>query len=148
MSRSLTRCGAAVIIGEHNRRLVKKAQVAFEFVVLVSMLFAALLIFTSFVRDNFTDVQSDTDYFRLKDVALSVKAEITMAVGLEDGYQRSFFIPLTIDGLEYNITNPNGELLFASAGAEYSVTVPPFSGTVQKGNNVLYKDDGIVEVNP
>jgi hypothetical protein len=138
---------AAVQFGVSTRCLFKKAQVAFEFVVLVSVLFAALLVFTSFVRENFSDMQSDTDYYRLKDVALSVRAEITMAIGLEDGYERAFFVPLTLEGLEYNITKPNGELMFASEGAEYAVTVPPFTGSVQKGNNVIRKVDGAIEIN-
>ncbi len=126
----------------------KRAQVAFEFVVLIAVLFTVLIIFISFVRDNFSEVQSDTDYFKMKDIAISVKSEINLAAALEDGYQRSFFIPLTIDGLEYNITNENSTLLFSSYGAEYSVSVPAFSGTLQKGNNVIRKFSGSVEVNP
>lgn len=129
------------------RLQTRQAQVAFEFVILVAILFTALIVFTSFVRDNFSDVQSDTDYFKLKDVALSVKAEISLAVALEDGYQRTFFIPLTIDGLEYNISRDNGFLLFASDGAEYTVSVPSYTGNLQKGNNVIRKVDGVVEVN-
>ena len=123
------------------------AQVAFEFVILVAVLFAALVVFTVFVRDNFTEVQSDTDYFKLKDVALAVKSEINLAVALEDGYQRAFYIPLTLDGLEYNITKENGFLQFASIGAEYTVTIPPYNGTLQKGNNLIRKAAGLIEVN-
>lgn len=125
----------------------RRGQVAFEFVLLVAVLFTALIIFTAFVRDNFSDVQSDTDYFKLKDVSLSVKAEINLAVALEDGYQRAFFVPLTLDGLEYNITRENGFLTFTSEGAEYTVSVPPYTGTLQKGNNVIKKIDGAIEVN-
>jgi type II secretory pathway component PulC len=129
------------------RSLTRHAQVAFEFVVLVAIVFTALIVFTAFVRDNFRDVQSDTDYFKLKDVALSVKAEISLAVALEDGYQRAFFLPLTIDGLEYNISRENGFLMFESSGAEYTVSVPSYSGDVQKGNNIIRKVDGVIEVN-
>lgn len=129
------------------RSLTRHAQVAFEFVVLVAVLFTALLVFTVFVRDNFTEVQSDTDYFRLKDVALSVKAELNLAVALEDGYQRAFFVPLTLDGMEYNVTRDNGFLTFAGSGAEYTVSVPPYDGTLQKGNNLITKIDGLIEVN-
>ena len=128
-------------------RSLIKAQVAFEFVILVAVLFTALIIFTVFVRDNFSEVQSDTDYFKLKDVALSVKAELNLAVALEDGYQRSFFVPLTLDGLEYNISRENGFLTFSSAETEYTVSLPPFSGDVTKGNNVIRKFDGQIEVN-
>ena len=124
-----------------------KGQVAFEFVVLVAVLFTALIIFTVFVRDNFSAVQSDTDYFKLKDVALSVKAELNLAIALEDGYQRAFFLPLTIDGLEYNISRENGFLQFSSVGTEYTVNVPPFTGNVSKGNNIIQKVGGVVEVN-
>ncbi len=127
--------------------LIKRGQVAFEFVVLVAIAFSAFLVFAAFVRDNFSEVQSDTDYFKLKDVALSVKSEINLAVALEDGYQRAFFIPLTIDGLEYNITRENGFLIFASSGAEYTVNIPEFNGTVQKGNNLIIKVAGKVGVN-
>lgn len=129
------------------RSLTRHAQVAFEFVVLVAIVFTALIVFTAFVRDNFSDVQSDTDYFKLKDVALSVKAEISLSVALEDGYQRAFFIPMTIDGLEYNISREDGLLMFASEGAEYTVSVPAYTGDVQKGNNIIRKVDGVIEVN-
>jgi hypothetical protein len=130
-----------------SRSLTKRAQVAFEFIVLISILFGVLLIFTTFVRDNFSDVQSDTDYYMLKDIALAVKSEFQLAVNLEDGYQRSFFIPFTVDGTEYNITKENGFLLFATADAEYNVNIPSYTGTVQKGNNVIVKDEGVIEVN-
>lgn len=120
---------------------------AFEFVLLVAVLFTAVIIFTSFVRDNFDEVQSDTDYFRLKDVALSVKAELSLAVALEDGYQRAFFVPLTLDGTEYNVSQDAGSIMFSTAEAEYVVSVPPYSGNLTKGNNVIRKVDGQVEVN-
>jgi hypothetical protein len=107
-----------------------------------------MMVFESFVRDYFTDVEADTDYFRLKDVALSVKSELDLAIALEDGYQRSFFVPLTLDGLEYNITKEADLLMFSSSGAEYTVSTPPYGGAVQKGNNVIRKLDGVVEVNP
>jgi hypothetical protein len=129
------------------RSLTRSGQVAFEFVLLVAVLFTAVIIFTSFVRDNFDEVQSDTDYFRLKDVALSVKAELSLAVALEDGYQRAFFVPLTLDGTEYNVSQDAGSIMFSTAEAEYVVSVPPYSGNLTKGNNVIRKVDGQVEVN-
>jgi hypothetical protein len=131
-----------------SRLLTRHAQVAFEFVILVAVVFTALIVFTSFVRDNFQQVQSDTDYFRLKDVALSVKSELSLAVALEDGYQRAFFIPLTLDGLAYGIYRENGYLIFNSSETEYQVTVPAYTGTLVKGNNIIRKQDGLVEVNP
>ena len=128
-------------------RISARAQVAFEFVILVSVAFTAFIVFASFVRDNFADVQHETEDFKLKDVALSVKSEITLAVALEDGYQRAFFIPLTLDGLEYNITRENGFLMFTSSDSEYTVNVPVYSGTVVKGNNYIQKSDGEIGVN-
>lgn len=124
-----------------------KAQVAFEFVMLVAILFTVLIVFTSFVRDNFTEVETDTDHFKLKDLAISIKSELNLAIVLEDGYQRYFYIPLTLDGLEYNITRDDGILLFESANAEYSVSVPQYTGTLQKGNNLIRKNSGAIEVN-
>ncbi len=128
-------------------RLQTKAQIAFEFVMLVSVAFMALLVFTAFVRDNYSEIKEDVEYFQLKDVALSVKTELHVAISLSDGYQRSFFIPFTLDGTEYNISKENGYLLFTSSTSEYYIVVPPFNGTFVKGNNVLTKDDGLLEVN-
>ncbi|MBW2997746.1 hypothetical protein KY349_05390 [Candidatus Woesearchaeota archaeon] len=128
-------------------RSLTKAQVAFEFVVLVAVLFTALIVFTAFVRENFSDVQSDTDYYMLKDVALFVKSEMNLAAALEDGYRRDFFVPLTIEGMEYNISKENGFITFSSNGDGYTVHVPPYTGTVQKGNNVIKKTAGQIEVN-
>ena len=76
-----------------------------------------------------------------------MKAELNLAIALEDGYERAFFIPLTIDGLEYNISKENGFLTFMSSDAEYTIHVPPYTGDVTKGNNVIKKIDGAVEVN-
>jgi len=124
-----------------------KGQVAFEFVLLVSLLFSAMLVFTLFVSENFSEVQTQTDYFKMKDVALAVKSEISLAAVLDDGYQRSFFVPLTIDGLEYNITESGDSLLFESVSAEYGVSVPSYSGSLQKGNNIIKKTGGAIEIN-
>lgn len=126
----------------------RKAQVAFEFVVLVSVAFMALLVFTTFVADNFESAESDTEYYRLKDAALSVRSEINLASTLQDGYQRSFFVPLTIDGLDYNITKNSDFLSLQSEGADYQVRVPPFTGAVVKGNNNIKKTNGTIELNP
>ncbi|HII71553.1 TPA: hypothetical protein HA265_02250 [Candidatus Woesearchaeota archaeon] len=131
-----------------QKRRGGRAQVAFEFVILVSIAFMALLVFTAFVRDNFDDVESDTSYYKLKDLAMSVKSEITMASTLDDGYQRSFFVPLTIDGLEYNITQVQDFMTFSSGGSDYQVRVPPFTGMVVKGNNEIKKTNGTIELNP
>ncbi|NQU79184.1 hypothetical protein HQ545_05440 [Candidatus Woesearchaeota archaeon] len=128
-------------------RYLTKAQVAFEFVILIAIMFATMIIFTAFVRDNFTDIQSDSNYFRIKDVALAVQSELYLAVTLEDGYLREFSVPLTLDGLEYNITKQGNNLIFLGGDADYSVTIPVFQGDVEKGNNVISKVGGVVRVN-
>jgi len=128
-------------------RYLTKAQVAFEFVILIAIMFATMIIFTAFVRDNFSDIQSDSNYFRIKDVALAVQSELYLAVTLEDGYLREFSVPLTLDGLEYNITKQGNNLIFLGGDADYSVTIPVFQGDVEKGNNVISKVGGVVRVN-
>ena len=125
-----------------------KAQIAFEFVMLVSVVFIAALVFVSFVRTNYSSFVEDIDYYKLKDIALSVKTELHLATNLEDGYTRAVFIPFTIDGTEYNITKENGYLLFYTATEDYYVVIPPYNGTLTKGNNIITKNTGIIEVNP
>jgi hypothetical protein len=125
----------------------KRAQVAFEFVILVSILFTVLIVFTSFVRDNYSDARSDNDYFILKDIALSVRAELNIAATVQDGFERSFFIPLTIEGVEYNITKEVNSLLFTTSESDYAVNIPPYTGDIIRGNNYVKKVAGVIEVN-
>lgn len=128
-------------------KIKKNAQVAMEFVILVGISFGALIVFTIFVGDNLTSVQQETDYFKLKDLALATKSEISLAAKLEDGYQRSLYVPLTIDGLEYNISQNGNYILFQSVDAEYQIIVPNYQGNLEKGHNIIRKIDGAIEVN-
>ena len=139
MLRLQTRC---------KRAKVTKAQVALEFVLLIGIVMMVFFVFEIFVREHLSDMQSDTDYYQLKDIALSVQTELNKAVTLEDGYHRTFEIPTNLDGDEYNITQVGDFLMFSTAESEYSVTVPAFTGMVVKGDNQITKTDGELEVNP
>jgi hypothetical protein len=128
-------------------RLPTKAQVAFEFVILVSVAFMVLLVFTTLIRSNFRDAREDSLQYKLKDLALSTQSEITMVVSLQDGYVRSFSLPLNIGGVNYDISQENHTLYFNSSDSEYSVIVPDYQGTIVKGSNTIRKMAGAIEVN-
>ncbi len=125
----------------------REAQVAVEFILLVGFVMMAFFVFVIFVRENFSDTQTATTGYQIKDIAVSVQTEMNKAATMEDGYSRAFEIPENIDGTEYNITKTGDFLMFSTEDSEYSVTVPSFTGMVVKGNNHIVKKDGSLEVN-
>ena len=125
-----------------------KAQLSMEFIMLISIVFMTFVIFVAFVRMNYSEVNDNAEYLKVKDLALSIKFEFDRTIEVESGFQRGFILPATIDYIDYNVTKQSSTvILFSTSDAEYIITVPPFQGDIQKGNNIIKNIGGQIWLN-
>ena len=82
----------------------KKSQIAIEFLILLAMSFfiiiSFMIIIVSISKTN-ARIQSFSD---IDDLGKSLQQEVMLASQLEDGYIRKINVPVTLNGLDYNIS--------------------------------------------
>ncbi len=124
-----------------------KSQVALEFVLLVGIAFMVMVIFAVLTRGSMVDMRGEEEYVALKDVMHTVQGEIITATVVEDGYKRTFTIPLALGGINYTIGISTGYLIGESRNHEYVLQISQTNGSISKGVNVIRKEGGVVYIN-
>lgn len=79
----------------------------------------------------------------LNNIGYMVQDELILAGIVEDGYQRSFIIPMKADRFAYTLSNDETMLTLRSGGAVINYPLPRMSGTLQQGENIVRKDGNI-----
>lgn len=84
---------------------MKKGQFALEFVILVSftLLFSAVMLVV--INKNYAESQNIQEEAQINQVMRIISSEVTLAELSPHGYVRTFYIPLLIDGQEYNVSS-------------------------------------------
>lgn len=126
---------------------ITKAQVAMEFIMFIMIAFMIMIVFTAFAKESMIDLRKDEEGDALKDVVHSVKSEILIATGVEEGYKRNFEIPEQVRGINYTIEIAYGYITAESRNHEYSIQIPPTVGVITKGENTIRKEGGVVFLN-
>jgi len=126
---------------------LRQSQVSMEFVFLIGVAFMVMLVFVSSTRSEFSALQSEEERSLVKDVSIMVQQEIIIASNVDDGYNRIFYVPLTLNSISYEIQIINNTLFTFTEDYEHSLNIPPVFGNVQKGNNTIRKISGIVYLN-
>ena len=87
--------------------ITKKNQSAIEFFILIGVLFFIFLIFLYLFQSDLLDKSEKRKDEMIRETALSIQNELSLASEASDGYLRTFEIPLTILGSDYeaNITS-------------------------------------------
>ena len=124
-----------------------KAQVSMEFVFLIGLAFMVMIVFVSSTRSEFDELRSEEERSLVKDVSVMVQHELVIASNVEEGYIRTFNIPLKLDGISYTMQIINNTLLTSSEDYEYVLNVPSVEGNIQKGDNTINKTNGIIYLN-
>jgi len=129
--------------------MLKKAQSAIEFLIIVSFL---LFFFTSFflvLSENINTKSKENINQKVTNLAYTIQQEIILAHESTDGYNRVFKIPEDIEGLKYEITMTKNQIYIKSYDNKYAITVPILNttGTLIKGNNNITKQNKIVSIN-
>ena len=122
-----------------------RAQVSMEFLFLVGFVFfmAFGFIFVASVQmKDFSDSKKRTIILDFGD---SLKEEMNIASVVFDGYQREISLPEKIDGtIDYSIIMSSSTLVISTEYDDYQGIIPKTTGNLQKGNNIVRKQNGTI----
>ncbi len=126
-----------------------KAQSSMEFFMLVGLAFLAVILFVAVSANEVREFRDQKEFFLVKDLALKLQKEVTLAADAEDGYVRSFTLPEELENIiDYFVQIKNNTITINSSKTVISVAIPSTSGkNFTKGSNKIEKTDGIIYVN-
>lgn len=125
----------------------KKSQVAAEFLLLSGLALVAAIVFISISLSQTKTLQDTKEFLLIKDIALKIQSEISIASNAEDGYSREFELPEKILFKEYNTSTVNNTLTIWTNTTVHSVRVLDVTGNFKKKSNTITKTNGIVRIN-
>lgn len=125
-----------------------RAQSSMEFFTLVGLAFLAVIIFVIASAGEVKEFADQKNFFLIKDVALTLQKEASIAASVEDGYEREFTLPEKLESrIDYFIITQNRSITVNSSITVFSVAIPDVTGNFTKGTNKIEKIDGKIYVN-
>ncbi len=124
-----------------------RAQIAIEFILLVSVTFIMLLIFLKAVGDQADELNEKKEFIIVKDLAYKIQYEINMATQVKSGYNRTFFIPEKLDNKDYTITPTENKITISLKNSEFTITIPEINGSIKNGSNTITNIGGVIYLN-
>ena len=127
----------------------KKAQSAIEFIILVGAVMFFFVAFMIAIQGNIGQKLIENRNFAIQEVALNVQNELNLAAKASDGYVREFEVPLKAAGLDYDIVINEDVVYINSTSGKYAAAFPVavVTGNLQKGTNIIKKENGEVLLN-
>ncbi len=131
------------------------AQIAIEFLLLIAIAFGVILTFLVALLSISEGNAKMKAYQGIDDLGKALQQEFLLATQLEDGYTRRIDVPLTANGKRYDIylgmvnhTNvTHGYLLLSYESNELFYLIPPVTGDIVLGQNILVKNNGTLRIN-
>jgi len=124
-----------------------KAQGAIEFLVLFGAVMFFFVAFLLVIQMNIQEKNFERAKVLAQDLALSVQNEISLASESSEGYYREFFVPETILGNSYEIEILENRIYVHGDRIGISYKLFPVNGDIQKGINLIKKENGTVYLN-
>ncbi|MDP3764893.1 MAG: hypothetical protein Q8R04_00115 [Nanoarchaeota archaeon] len=120
-----------------------------EFIVLASFMLLVILGFFAVTSSKMLESREEGYKKTAEDIANFAYREIEIAKSVNDGYTRILEMPQAVNGINYSISViDNRELIVNYLGYEYIKFLPSnVTGSITKGNNKIYKNNGIVLIN-
>jgi uncharacterized protein (UPF0333 family) len=127
----------------------KKGQGALEFLILIGIVIFFFTLFFVLISQSMGDNQKEKRNLAIEEIAISVQDEINLASKSSDGYSREFKIPNDIDGKNYNITIVDDLVYVKTSDNKEAISLPimNINGQIEKGNNLIKKQNGSVYLN-
>lgn len=139
---------------------MKKAQSSVEVALLIGFMFLAFNVFLLVIAQRMVGVQEQKDRALIEDMSSVIEGEIELAVGVEDGYSRTFQIPQTLKGINYSVKLINSTTMktnyselvlkyvnFTKSYETVKKLPKNVDGIIYKGENNIVKKDGIICLN-
>ncbi|MEM2121399.1 MAG: hypothetical protein QXU20_01935 [Candidatus Woesearchaeota archaeon] len=124
-----------------------KSQVGFEFVLLVGIVFLFFGITTYAIIELSDRIRYEAESEQLKDLGLRIKQEIILATNAQDGYYRTFELPVTINGKNYSISVEGSFLVIRTDNRAYYTRIGNFTGFFNISHNEIRRENGVVYLN-
>ena len=126
-----------------------RAQSIMEFFILIGLAFLATILFIVISANEVKEFKDQKEFFLIKDLALKLQKEVTIAASVEDGYERSFNLPDKLENkVDYLTVIMNNILTVNSSKAVFPVAIPVTYGkNFTKGSNKIEKIGGKVYIN-
>lgn len=127
----------------------KFAQSSIEFIILIGVVAFIFVMFLFVLRMNLSDEQEENRNLFVKELAITVQNEISLATNSIDGYYREFQLPSSLFGRPYTIEFIAGLVYIHTDDNEYALSLPisEVIGTPQTGINQIRKENGLVYLN-
>ena len=131
---------------------MKQGQVSIEFILLGVMGFFFLFVVVGGVLTLSADKTTQNAFASLDDLGRSIQQEFLLASRMQVGYEREFNIPLTVYNNDYtvvigNTSASNGYMSILFSNQEIYYPIPVVNGTMIKGDNILRKTNGVLQLN-
>ncbi len=124
-----------------------QSQIVAEFMAFLAIGFFLLVLSASFIGSQIKDISDDRDFSLIRDLGISIKAEIDIAANSISGYERNFTLAEDIEGIPYNITIAQNSLIVSTGNKELIFKIPNVQGSIKKGNNIIRNENGIANLN-
>ncbi len=127
----------------------KKSQTAIEFVILVGFILFFFSIFFLFINEKISVKINEEQNMKVKDIALTVKDEINLALESTNGYHREFMLPEKIGKKDYKINVTDGMIYVRTIDKTNAIALPimNITGDVRIGSNNITKKNNKVYIN-
>jgi hypothetical protein len=131
--------------------MTKKAQIAIEFLLLIAIAFAVIMIMLIVLLSISENNKKTESYHDMVDLGNSLQQEFLLATELEDGYVRKINLPMTLNGLGYNVSIGNAThqhyyLEISNKVTDIYYLIPPVNGTLALGTNYLKKNNNTLTI--
>jgi hypothetical protein len=114
--------------------MAKKSQSSFEFTLIIVAFIFIFSLFLIFFNDRLEVITNDKNYKQLEMVGKIMESEVKLASFVQEGYNREFDLPGTIDGKEYIIEFESSDDLHS----DYSVFVTRYEDTDVSANQYVF----------
>ncbi len=99
-------------------------QSAIEFFILVGVLFFIFMIFLLIFQSNLSDKTYERQDTMIKETALTIQNELSLAAEASNGYLRTFELPLKILGSDYQANITSGFVYVRTTDGTHAISLP------------------------
>ncbi len=131
----------------------RRGQVSMEFMAYFGTLLMIFVLFGPVLFNRSVAIKRRTVSLEASRVATSLEKEINNAVRFGDGYRRTFTVPESLSGHEYNITLHGAEygsilrVEWSNGVENRRLITSDTSGDIVSGENTVENSDGTIKFN-
>lgn len=124
-----------------------KSQSGIEFLIITAAVFFFFILILVSIQGEIKDKNIDKERIYLREIGIDIKEEIDIASSTSDGYSRKFSVPLSVIGVDYSFNITGNFIYLMTDKNKLAIRIINFSGFIQKGDNVIRKQNGSIFIN-